>query len=97
VACAPVGPIKVALGARARRRKPRDRSHFERFRSYHQRLYAQVEPTSITPFALPVVDRALHAALVAHVRIAGASALEPYPPPEVQVDTAARILRAPGH
>jgi hypothetical protein len=74
--------------------KPRDRSHFERFRSYHERLYAQVEPTSVTPFALPVVDRALHAALIAHVRIAGPSALDPYPPPEVLVDAAARILRA---
>ncbi|HEY5987676.1 MAG TPA: helicase-related protein, partial [Streptosporangiaceae bacterium] len=74
--------------------KPRDRSHFERFRSYHERLYARVEPTSVTPFALPVVDRALHAALVAHVRIAGPSALDPYPPPEVLVDAAARILRA---
>jgi hypothetical protein len=48
--------------------KPRDRSHYERFRSYHQRLYAQVEPTSVTPFAIPVLRRALHAAAIAHVR-----------------------------
>jgi hypothetical protein len=74
--------------------KPRDRSHFERFRSYHERLYAQVEPTSVTPFALPVVDRALHAALVAHVRVAGPGALDPYPPPEELIDAATRILRA---
>jgi len=26
--------------------KPRDRSHFERFRTYHERLYAQVEPAT---------------------------------------------------
>jgi superfamily II RNA helicase len=34
--------------------RPRDRSHYERFRTYHQSLYAQVEPTSVTPFAAPV-------------------------------------------
>jgi hypothetical protein len=44
--------------------KPRDRSHFERFRSYHQRLFAQVEPTSVTPFSPPAIDRALHAIIV---------------------------------
>ena len=48
--------------------RPRDRSHYERFRSYHERLYAQVEPTSVTPFSPAAVDRALHAALVAFVR-----------------------------
>ncbi|MNW40389.1 hypothetical protein D3C74_175020 [compost metagenome] len=48
--------------------KPRDRSHFEKFRSYHERLYAQVEPTSVTPFSPAVVDRLLHAVMVGYVR-----------------------------
>lgn len=48
--------------------KARDRSHYERFRSYHERLYAGVEPTSVTPFSMPVVDRALHAVMAAFVR-----------------------------
>lgn len=51
--------------------KPRDRSHYERFRPYHQRLYAQVEPTSVTPFSPPAVDRALHGIIVAAVRQLG--------------------------
>ncbi|WNF21316.1 helicase-related protein [Mesobacillus jeotgali] len=51
--------------------KPRDRSHFEKFRSYHQMLYAQVEPTSVTPFSPRVIDRALHAVMVAYVRQTG--------------------------
>lgn len=48
--------------------KPRDRSHYERFRPYHQRLYAQVEPTSVTPFSAPAVERSLHGVIVAAVR-----------------------------
>jgi hypothetical protein len=51
--------------------KPRDRSHYERFRPYHQRLYAEVEPTSVTPFSPPAVDRALHGLIVAMVRQLG--------------------------
>lgn len=51
--------------------KPRDRSHYEKFRAYHQKLYAQVEPTSVTPFSPPAVERALHGLLVAMVRQLG--------------------------
>ncbi|NEU73109.1 helicase [Hassallia byssoidea VB512170] len=63
--------------------RPRDRSHFEKFRSYHSSLYAQVEPTSVTPFSPPVLDRALHAIMTTYVRQTGdekiAQTPEPYP------------------
>jgi hypothetical protein len=49
--------------------KPRDRSHYETFSTYHQSLYRHVEPTSITPWAPPARDRALHAALIILVRL----------------------------
>ena len=51
--------------------KPRDRSHYENFTSYHQSLYRAVEPTSVTPFAPPARDRAMHAAIVILARLAG--------------------------
>src|SRR5207247_9084353 len=49
-------------------RRPRDRSHFEAFRTWHQTLYREVEATSVTPFAPRARDRALHAAVVALAR-----------------------------
>ncbi len=74
--------------------KPRDRSHFEKFRSYHERLYAQVEPTSVTPFSRPALDRAVHAVIASYVRQMGDSdqAESPYPFPAVLIDAAASIL-----
>lgn len=48
--------------------KPRDRSHFETFRTWHDTLYRNVEATSVTPFASRARDRALHAVLVAILR-----------------------------
>src|SRR5690606_1688045 len=36
--------------------RPRDRSHFEGFRAYHQCLYAAVEPITVTPYTSSVID-----------------------------------------
>ena len=49
-------------------RKARDLSHFEHFRDYHSRLYAQVEPSSVTPFTVQVLERALHGAFLVWIR-----------------------------
>jgi hypothetical protein len=48
--------------------KPRDRSHYESFRAYHESLYRNVEPTSVTPWSMASRERSLHAALVMLVR-----------------------------
>ena len=48
--------------------KPRDISHYETFRSYHQALYRHVEATSVTPWTEPAMERALHAALIIAIR-----------------------------
>lgn len=48
--------------------KSRDRSHYERFRSYHESFYRFVEPTGATPFSKPARERALHAVLTAMLR-----------------------------
>jgi len=48
--------------------RSRDRSHFERFKSYHSKLYSEVEAMSVTPFSSRARDRGLHAVLFAMVR-----------------------------
>ncbi len=74
--------------------KPRDRSHFEKFRSYHERLYAQVEPTSVTPFSPPALERALHAVMAAYVRQAGndTQARKPHPFPAALIEDLHEII-----
>jgi len=48
--------------------RPRDRSHYERFRSYHETFYRSVEVTSVTPFSARALDRGLAGALVGLAR-----------------------------
>jgi hypothetical protein len=48
--------------------KPRDRSHFEQFKIYHQSFYRSVEATSVTPYSPRALDRALAATLVGIIR-----------------------------
>ena len=51
--------------------RPRDRSHFEKFHSYHENLYKFVEPTSITSHSDPVRSRCLHAIVIGLARLWG--------------------------
>jgi len=48
--------------------KPRDRSHYERFRHYHETFYRSVESASVTPFSARALDRGFSGALVGLAR-----------------------------
>ncbi|CAD7377155.1 helicase-related protein [Xanthomonas arboricola] len=62
------GSVEGLVVALLNNAKPRDRSHYETFSTWHSMLYRFVEATSTTPFAARARDRALHAVLVALVR-----------------------------
>ena len=57
--------------------KPRDRSHYERFRHYHETFYRSVEVSSVTPFSVRALDRGLAGALVGLARHAEAKLTPP--------------------
>jgi len=57
--------------------KPRDRSHYERFRHYHETFYRSVEIGSVTPFSARALDRGFAGALVALARHAERSMTPP--------------------
>lgn len=48
--------------------RPRDRSHYERFVSYHESFYREVEATSVTPFSGQTLDRGLVGTFLSMVR-----------------------------
>lgn len=74
--------------------KPRDRSHYEHFRAYHASFYKYVEPTSVTPFSLPVLERGLHAVLVLLCRhLAGLQDPESINPNDKAVKKAIEFIR----
>lgn len=60
--------------------KPRDKSHYENFETYHSRVYCSVEPTSVTPFSAPLRERALHALIIGIIRLEGDENVNSNPP-----------------
>jgi|SaaInlStandDraft_4_1057021.scaffolds.fasta_scaffold02070_4 hypothetical protein len=51
--------------------RPRDKSHYEHFKGFHQSIYSKVEPTSVTCFSKPVKERTLHAQIFILAKILG--------------------------
>lgn len=45
-----------------------DKSHYEHFIEYHQRLYSQVEESSVTPFSRFAIARGLPAVIIGFIR-----------------------------
>jgi hypothetical protein len=62
------GNVQGVVTTLFRSNRARDRSHFETFRGYHEVLYRNVEPTSVTPWSLASRERSLAGALAALVR-----------------------------
>ena len=57
--------------------KPRDRSHYERFRHYHETFYRSVEVSSVTPFSARALDRGFAGAMVGLARHVDATLTPP--------------------
>jgi hypothetical protein len=72
--------------------KPRDRSHYERFRHYHETFYRSVEVASVTPFSARALDRGFAGALVTLARHA-LPALTPAEGAEKIADVRAELER----
>lgn len=49
--------------------RARDRSVYENFGPFHRKLYAQVEPLSVTPFAIQTMEKGLWGAIIALYRM----------------------------
>jgi len=46
----------------------RDRSHYEKFKTYHSKVYGEVEATSVTPYSIRSLERGLHAVFITLIR-----------------------------
>ena len=60
--------------------------------TFHERLYSQIEPTSVTPFALPVLQRALPASIIAYIRQTASENQVPFPIPEQRYQEALEFI-----
>jgi len=60
--------------------RPRDMSHFESFRHYHETFYAQVEALSVTPYSDTAMERGLMGLLVSTIRVTDEGKVESLSP-----------------
>jgi hypothetical protein len=72
--------------------KPRDRSHYEHFKDFHQSIYRHVEPTSVTPFSIRVSERAIHALIITLVRFLDSASREAPTPPDKNLEDRVRSI-----
>jgi hypothetical protein len=49
--------------------RPRDLSHYERFRTFHSMMYRHVEAGSVTPYSSRARDKGIHAVYLAMLRL----------------------------
>ncbi len=74
-------------------KRPRDASTYEHFQSYHSKLYSHVEPSSVTPFSYPLLERAIHAVLSAWTRLSTDESLQTVQYDEQIINEASEYLR----
>lgn len=63
--------------------RPRDRSHYERFQTWHAAFYRDVEATSVTPFSPRAVDRGIAGITVALARLGNQNMTAPLQAAEI--------------
>jgi hypothetical protein len=73
--------------------RARDRSVYENFGPYHRKLYAQVEPLSVTPFAIQTMEKGLWGAIIALYRMRISMGLAPTVLDESAFDDAVKVFR----
>lgn len=86
------GPGLVVMLYNAQR--SRDRSVYERFNAYHSRLYAQVEPVTVTPFSIPAMRHGLVGALLSAYRMRSQEASSSEQPNESVLLKASEVIKA---
>ena len=73
--------------------RARDRSVYEHFSTFHNKLYAQVEPLSVTPFAIQTMEKGLAGAIIAAYRMFGPHDLSPTHLDEALFEKATSLFR----
>jgi hypothetical protein len=73
--------------------RARDRSVYEHFEVFHKRLYAQVEPLSVTPFAIQTMAKGLPGAMIAMYRMLSPITEAPTHPNQDRLDLVVSVFK----